>query len=56
MNDQAVVYESFDFLVSCRYSMIKSSGRKVLKIGVSLRNKTVLTLNDLIVVVYGSVG
>ena len=36
--------------------MVKSGGRKVLKLAVSLRNKTVLTLNDLIVVVYGSVG
>lgn len=56
IHDQAVVYESFDFLVNCRYSMVKSGGRKVLKLAVSLRNKTVLTLNDLIVVVYGSVG
>lgn len=56
MHDQAVIYESFDFLVSCRYSVVKSSGRKVLKLTVTLRNKTVLTLSDLIIVVYGSVG
>lgn len=56
IHDQAVIYESFDFLVNCRYSMVKSAGRKVLKLAVTLRNKTVLTLSDLIVVVYGSVG
>jgi hypothetical protein len=36
--------------------MIKSNNRKVVKINVSIRNKTILTLMDLIVIVYGSVG
>lgn len=50
-----MVFESFDFIVSAKYTFVRT-GRKHLKISIRIKNKTILSLNDFMVILYGSVG
>lgn len=55
VSDNTIVFESFDFIVSAKYSFIRT-GRKHLRITITVKNKTILCLNDFMVIMYGSVG